>query len=358
MSDAEPKATEGSTTTSPLSRALALVTEVGSWFYPVTVATLYVSGFLVLNANLSKYGIIDAEFVDARYFLAGASFALYLVCFYLFAGRAAVLGPRWLSEEVELSKRIGVGRLGRWVLSVHSFVDITFFCCLSAALFTTFAIDAAATAIFWAALAGGFLILFPLDVTNLDVKFFPYIEVVKIIVKLPAIYVFFRYGESVLRTVFFTYVGIFMFINFVLDHLTRYKRSADKLVFSGVHAAVVLIGTAVTFGTLLYGQVMPKVGGAKPKTVSIALPKEVREALPTSIALEDTQLLVGQLIHETTGDIYVEASGRTVRLRKGDVISLIIVPEPERQFWKEFLEPKPDASKINQEKADKTKQQP
>lgn len=60
-----------------LSQLLSLVKDIGPWFYGAAVGTIYVSGFLVLNSNLAKSGVLDIEFIDARYFLAGANFAFF-----------------------------------------------------------------------------------------------------------------------------------------------------------------------------------------------------------------------------------------------------------------------------------------
>ncbi len=323
------------------ARILPLIREVGPWFYTIAVATLYVSGFLVLNANLAKYGVLDIEFVDARYFLAGACFAFYLVCFYLFAGRAVLFTPNWLREDLERTNKHTSRPVWSVVVFIHSIVTATFFCCLSSALFTSFAIDSAETAIFYAALAGAFLVLYTFDVTNLDVKFPRFSEAVTLSAKMAAIYAFFVFvGVGPLFTVFLSYITIFFFINLVLDGFKRYKHTADRMTFTAIYAVVFLAGSAVGFGTLIYGQVTTKLGGAKPPSVSIGLTDEARKVLSATQSGPASPLFEGRLVHQTANHSYIEASGKTVRFRAADIITLTVAPQPERQFWKEYFEGK------------------
>lgn len=318
---------------------LQLLKEVGPWFYALAIGTLYVSGFLVLNSNLAKFGVLDVEFLDARYFLAGASFILYLVCFYLFAGRAVLFTPKWLREDLERLNKDEPKPLWSFVVFAHSLITGTFFCCLSAALFTSFAIGSSETVVFYAVLAGAFLVLYTVDAMNLDIKFQRFAEAVTIVAKLVAIYAFFAHvGSGAMLDVLFSYVAIFFFINLVLDRFARYKATTDRLTFTGVYAVVFLLGTAISYGTLFYGQVTTKLGGARPQTVMLGLSEEARKALPTSFATASNQILEGKLIHQTPTYIYIATSEHTIRFRASDVVTLILTLALERNFWVEQLE--------------------
>gem|GEM_PF-3597733 len=327
--------------TAPDTRSSVLITifkELNPSFYALAVGALYVSGFLVLNSNLAKSGVVDIEFVDARYFLAGASF-FFLVCFYLFAGRAALFTPKWLSEDLERVNRENPNPFWSFVVFAHSLITGTFFCCLSAALFTTFAIGSSESALFYATLAGAFLILYTFDVTNFDLKLPRFSETVTIAAKLIAIYAFFaHFGSGAMLKTFFSYVVIFLFINFVLDVFTRYKRATDRMIFSGIYAVVFLLSTAVGYGTLLYGEVSSKLGGARPQTVSVGFSEEVRKALPSPFTALTSQVLEGKLIHQTPTYTYIVSSGHTIRLRATDIVALVSIPETERDFWIEYLQ--------------------
>lgn len=326
----------------PQSRAatvLRLFKEVGPWFYALAVGALYVFGFLVLNSYLAKFGVRDIEFVDARYFLAGASFVFYLVCFYLFAGRAALFTPKWIREDIERLDKDGSRPLLSFVVFVHSFITATFFCSLSAALFTSIAIGSEESHVFYAALVGAFIVLYTFDVWNLDVKFPKVFEAVTIVAKLVATYEFFAHvGSGAMLWAFFSYVAIFFFINFIADRFARYRTTSDNLTFAGGYAVVFLLSIAVAYGTLFYGQVTSKLGGARPQTVSVGLSDEARKALPEPFAAASGQVVRGKLVYQTPAYIYIASSGHILRLRAGDVVALVLTPEPENHELLEQFE--------------------
>lgn len=322
-----------------LSRLTLLLKELGPSFYALAVGVLYVSGFLVLNSNLAKFGVLDIEFVDARYFLAGANFVFFLVCFYLFAGRAVLFTPKWLKEDLQRVNKDSPKLFWTFIVFAHSLITGTFFCCLSATLFSSIAIGNAESAVFYAALTGAFLVFYTFDVMNLDVKVPRFSETVTIVTKLFAIYAFFAHSGSVaMLTSFFSYVAIFFYINLVIDGFTRYKQTTDRMTYSGIYAVVFLIGSAVGYGTLFYGQVSSKLGGARPQTVSVGISEEARKALPSPFAASASPILEGKLIHQTPAYTFVASSGYTVRLRATDVVALVSTPEPERDFRKEHFQ--------------------
>ena len=124
----------------------------------------------------------------------------------------------------------------------------------------------------------------------------------------------------------------------MLDGFDRYKLTTDRATFSGIYAVVFLLATAIAYGTLLYGQVSSKLGGARPQTVSVGLANEARKVLPPPFANSASQVLDGKLIHQTPSYTYIVATGHTLQLRTTDVVALVLTAEPEKNFWKEYFE--------------------
>jgi len=299
----------------------------------VSLAIAYVIGFLVVNAHLAKFGISDIEFVSARYLLAAANFAFFLVCLYLFAGRAVFLGPKWLSEDLKHIPASGGSRKWPLIVFVHSLVALVFFCCFSAATFTTVALWQAETTLFYAVLGGTFIIVYTLDVTNLDIRFPRSTLLVQLCVKLAAICAFFITPKwENLTTVFFSFLGIALHINFVLDHLKRYKLTVDRATFTVIYSLLFLLVAALWFGALLYGRVSPKLGGARPVQVSVGLVESTRNLVPGLLAPGDKPFVEGLLIYQTSGHVYLQVKDMTVRLREADVTVITMRPEKVAPF--------------------------
>lgn len=313
--------------------------ELGVWVVPLATGFLYVTGFLVLNSHLARFGFMDVEFVNARYFLSGASFVFYLACFYLFAGKAVLFTPTWLKEDLARLNRGGAQPIWSAVVFIHSILNALFFACLSAALFTNLAVSSAETTTFYLALGGAFLASYTLDTTNLDIRFPRASEAANILVKSVAIAVFFIATSirSTLLIVLIGYGGIFMFINLAVDAFVRRGITTDRISFTALYAAVVILGSATAYGSYVYGDVSSKFGGARSKTVYVGLKdaKEIRA--PEAIAFPASGALLGHLVHQTDKHTYLTAAGYTIRVRSEDIESLTIIPDVETYFWADYF---------------------
>jgi hypothetical protein len=320
---------------STLARTLK---EHGAFAYATVGFILYVSGFAILNSHLARYGIGDFEFVNARYMLAGSGFAFFLLSFYLFAGRNAINTPKWLSLEGEFLIKRGLHKNWLAVLFFKSLISATFGCCLSAALFSATAFGGVETVFFNATLAGSFLITYTFDVTNLDVKIPRTYLITSIIVELLSIGAFFaNYESGMLLTVFMTYVAMFMFTNLVLDTLTRHGATGDRISYSSIYSILFILTIALAYGSMLYGNISSKIGGARPQAVQLLLKKEISEMMPSNSFSKEAQTLNGKLIHQTEKFLYISIAETTTRLRSEDVVALTVIPEPDRNGLLELV---------------------
>jgi hypothetical protein len=318
---------------------LAQLKQLGAWLFPIGVGSLYVAGFLVLNSNLARYGFMDVEFVDGRYFLAGASFIFFLACFYLFAGRAVLLTPTWLKEDLSHLNKDGPRPIWSAVVFAHANLNALFFACLSAALFTNLAIGSTETSTFYIALAGAFFVSYTLDITNLDIRYPKTSEALNILVKSIAVTVFFMSVSlhSTLLAVLVGYGAMFVFINLAIDAFVRRGVTKDRITFTALYAVVVLLGSAMSYGNFIYGEVSSKLGGAKPRTVFLGLKEDPSQKVPTALAVAASGTLSGRLVHQTDKHAFLSINGYTVRVRNEDIDVLTIIPEPDQYFWADYF---------------------
>lgn len=318
---------------------LAQLKQLGAWLFPIGVGSLYVAGFLVLNSNLARYGFMDVEFVDGRYFLSGASFVFYLACFYLFAGRAVLFTPTWLKEDLNHLNKNGLHPVWSAVVFAHANLNALFFTCLSAALFTSLAVSSAETSTFYIALAGAFFVSYTLDITNLDLRFGKTSEALNILVKSIAVAVFFMSVtlHSTLLAVLLGYGALFVFINLAIDAFVRRGVTKDRVTFTALYAVVVLLGAAMSYGTFIYGEVSSKLGGAKPRTVYIGLKEDPSQKVPAALIPQASGALSGRLIHQTDKHVFLSIGEYTVRVRAEDIDVLTIIPESDQYFWAEYF---------------------
>jgi hypothetical protein len=301
--------------------------------WAVAVALFYISGFLVLNAHLSKFGLSDTEFISGRYLLAAANFAFFLICFYLFAGRAIVFVQVWISQDLKSVNREKPSAFWSLVVVAHSLVSNTFFCCLSAAMYTGVALWQIETQYFYAALGGAFFISYTMDVTNLDIRFHRINEIIQMVVKLAAVYAFFVTPNNWnLIGVFAFYLGIMAYINIVMDTFQRRGVHPDRVAFSVVHSVIVLLSTALGFGATFFGSVSSKIGGGRQPEVAITLSDTAKASLPRYIAKNADDSFNGKLVHQTEKYTFISVSDHTLRFKSDDIALMAVTPEKSGDF--------------------------
>ena len=108
-----------------LISGINIITKIGPKALAIGLTVVYISGFLVLNSYLNRFGIMEFDIISSRYLVPGAIFIFYLICFYLFAGRNIVLGKKWVQRLWFLNLRI---ELSVNILTPISIIDHRFMC--------------------------------------------------------------------------------------------------------------------------------------------------------------------------------------------------------------------------------------
>lgn len=326
-----------------------LIRETTVYAWGVAIAVFYLCGFLVINAFLAKFGISDFEFVSTRYLLAAANFAFFLVCFGLFAGRAVVQTPTWLREELEWINRTKPSNFWSGVVFLNSLINMTFMICMSAAFYTSAALWQTETVFFYLYLGLTFGLSYGVDVLNFDVRYIRTTEIFKLLVRSGAIVVFFLSpNNNNLTGMFWLFVGIVFYINFVFDSFNRYKITKDRIFFSALYSMVFLLLTSLAFGATYFGQISSKLGGGRGQETLLTLAESIRTTLPKLIHQEADQTLKAKVIYQTEKYLFADVAGQTLRLRSDDIVHMIILREVNTNPMAKVLEtlgmkaPKPE----------------
>ena len=175
--------------------------------------------------------------------------------------------------------------------------------CMSVAFFSIYAFTQNESIIFYLFLMFAFLIKYPLDVFNLDIKFPFVFLIIDTIIKLIAIWVFFHFSINVqLIIVFLTFFVFSLYINFVLDSFERYKINRDRIIFTTIHSIIFFLGSAVLFGTTIYGNISKKIGGGQSIPVEVSVNKNIYKSL--SLNLGTT--ICGNYIYLSKENLYIK----------------------------------------------------
>lgn len=210
---------------------------------------IYICGFLVLNSHFHRYGISDLGLTNSNYLIAGALFILYIATYALFGGRSIVQLKKWMAEKIEYLPKNRFHTINSFIAFIHSNIELVFFHCISAAMFTLYAFENNEAIGFYIALALAFLIDYPLVIFKFDIKYPVMYLLIDIIIKVSAIIVFFILSSSSKLTLIFFLFAIFsLYINFVIDQFERYKITRERIIFTIVYSFIFFLGSSVAFG--------------------------------------------------------------------------------------------------------------
>ena len=292
------------------------IVNVGAKVFALFLGLTYVCGFLTLNSYFYKYGIVDLGIASSDYLVAGSLFILYLVTYALFGGRAIVLIKVWMGRTMDQLIEKGGGKKELKVAAAHSYIELIFLHCLSASCFASYAFGQFESFWFYAVLGIAFLITYRLDVSNKDIEK-PFASlIIDITLKIIAIVVFFAFSSTYKPIlVFFIFFGFSMYINLVLDSFERYTISNDRIVFTLVLSVVFFLGSAVSFGAVIYGDITKKIGGGK----NIPMEMGVAPGILDNIGLGENSILIGEVVYSSQTNIYIQVDKETLVLPRSSI---------------------------------------
>ena len=298
------------------------------------LAGTYLAGFLVLNAHLGKRGIFDFSLANSRYLIAGVLFIVFLVIWYLFAGRAIIFAKKWIDEDIESATERGLGPIWHFVILVNAFIRVGFFTCISAASFSLTLLGSAEPKVFFIYLIVLFLVAYPWDFLNFDHRFPRANQVFELATRAVGILVFFTTvtSDSPTMSVFWHFAVMSVYVNFVLDSFDRFKITVDRFTYHMIYSAVFVLLSSSMFGLWHYEHIRSAFGGGQLQVVEIMIGDQtVRNGL-MNMGFEVTPSLKANLVHENQQEFIVEIEGQTIRLSRKTVAGFKVLPV-EDSYW-------------------------
>lgn len=283
------------------------------------VALFYLSGFLTLNAHLTKFGIAELEILNARFLPAASNFAFFLLCYGLFAGRMVVFIHDWIAaagKRVEWNGK--VGPIWRVIVVVRSLTLPTFSICFAAALYCGVALQQAHVSAFYGVLALAFALSYILEIGGFSSKYPRANELVELAIDLTGIAVFFTLGDDDVLIIFWIYVCVSMYINYALDTMSRRERRKSMYAVFLLNGTIGVLTLALVFGAKIYDRISQKIGGGKSHAVKLFVDERVRE-VAQSVFWKSSEPLEAKLLYQTDKYLFLDHGGHTLRVRNEDV---------------------------------------
>lgn len=282
------------------------------------LGTVYVCGFLTLNSHLYEHGVVNLGIARAEYLAAGASFALFIVIYALLGGRGIVFLKHSSDRERDLLRKSSAPPISAVLARIHSFINLFFLHCISAAIFSVVAFRPPEMSRFSIVLFVAFLISYSLrEIFKFDDRW-PFAHlIIDSILKLLMVIAFFVMVSSFMPIrILITFILFSVYIKVILDGFERYGITTDSLVYSGVFSVVFFLLAAISFGAVVYGDVSRKLGGGESISVEIGVDRRSVGFMQNQIK----EVLHADVIFSTSNDVYVNVEGETIALPRRSVL--------------------------------------
>lgn len=279
--------------------------------FPVSV---YVAGFLIINAHLGKHGILDFEVASLHYLRAGGLYVAFWAFWYFGVGR-----------EIQVILRMGecgsaVSRSENVWEDVISLPRLCFVNCVSAALFSTVLLGNLEAWDSWHVFTLILIVGLPIFVDH-D--------------RVPRLGFLIELGAPALGILVFFITAIaadnqamYVFLHSAALSVFVYLFQSNKLAHIFRYAVLVFV-SAPLFGAVNYGYIPSAFGGGQLRPVEIMISDQpVRDRLE-NLGFKTTPFLEAKLVHENQREFFIDVDGQTIRLSKNTVSALKMLPSEE-----------------------------
>lgn len=272
-----------------------------------------IPGFIIVNIYLANFGIQDISLFKMKYLSAGFLFIGILSIYMFFVWKRIYYAEEDVGNiHLIISpnkKSVFWGLISMIIVYADNAFGIVFAAAFtSLILFPSNEINA---------LFGFFLIFFIIDYPLVKLK--KYQKSPKFSFSLScafhilSVFLFFYFiKEKEPRTLFWTFLGITLAINFILDQRKKMQSGGTYItrldVFDLVWITICIIVISITFGKTLYGKISPGFGGGKPILVNLIVNQKGTSFFQEiSIKVNDNDVSEEvSLLLETNNEIYLK----------------------------------------------------
>ena len=308
------------------------------------IAGIYISGFLVLNAHLSDRGFFSLELANSRYLTAGVLFAVFLLFWFAFAGRATIGQEQMASAEINSVTERGLGAIWQALIVIKSFIRIVACICASAALFSLMVLgNNEGTLRFILYLIPIVLILASITSacrTLNSPRLGQVFDFGTIFVPIPVYFTMFSI-ESMTMSVFIVFAAMSLTAKLVF-HLVTANLAGSATIFG---PAAFLVLYSVLFGQLQYDQVPAAFGGGRPHEVEFIITDETVSSVLKDMGIAVEPVLNAKLIYESRQEFFVDIEGESLRLSRNAVAGFRVLPIEDDHWLLRKLPRSPDTQR-------------
>ena len=270
----------------------------------IVISLIYIFGFLIVNASLKKYSILDVKVLNEEYLFAGGAYALFLITYFLLGGKSIFFVKERLTTNLEKIKGEKYRKGKSWLVFIDTiFINTIYQNVLSSYLFYSIMILKGKDLKFLLYISLSFLICYTIDVNDFDLKYYIPSLVIESIIKVFGIILFFYLMRGMeLIIIFSIYISLTFFINLMLDTFDRYEKTKIQVICSGIFLIISFLIVTPLFGTILYEDISYKLLRKNNKVIEVYFDKETLNLTQNKYA----NPLQGQVIYTSNDYLYLK----------------------------------------------------
>lgn len=297
----------------------------------IGIAVCYISGFIIVNSYLGKYGIKDYDAFRTEYLVAGFLFFILIGLWFFFVGRNIIKLDGHSEKNIKLYNSLG-GTSNRWNFMgfITPMIDLiasyVFLVVLTAIIFLSYK-NNLIYSLFGGAAAIHFFV-YAVQTSKASESITKWFYLLITIADLVVISLFLYLMDKLLIEV----AGFFLIMTFAMFQFADIKKyihsSIKYLVSVYLVVMVIVIGSGVIFGTGLYEEIKSSLGGAKPPIVKIVVKDDdLPEALIKQLEIISGVSSSFKLLAQSDKELYLlpqnEKEHVTLRISR-DLVKAVI----------------------------------
>lgn len=308
--------------TSPYPLRLEAIAKLSA----LIAGVLYVSGFLIINSYLAKYGVNDYNVINSRFVFAGASFYIACLIWWLICGRLYIfqhLLQGYWSEDTYYNTSM-IFRIAATALLLARSVTASLTICL--VMFGSGMIVLPCF-LFVAALMGIEALIS--NSRRIRIRFPFLADAARLLLSSAAIFLFFAmfYGKEDVSKVFYLMMSLEA-VGLPLGAAIRDNKLFDlRPAISPIYNTMMTALYMISFGSQFFDKISAQYGGGLTHKITVNLKDPL--TLP-GISMNGSNMLSGVLLYSNDKILLVSTSYRNLMISQDQVKASIIDTKPDQ----------------------------
>ena len=286
---------------------------------PAAVIGIYLAGFVVINARLSKYQLLDLDLFNARYVISGTHLAIFLGLWYMFVGQSTISKDSF-GDSIRENKSYG-----------YLFCDSirhTYSICVLTAFYSSILQGSTELFTFLIYSVALFFLLPHWEnwwESGHRYKRFPILDIYFVdILRSIGVAIFFWNANFLSHStlLFLQFVVISIYSTVVRNSIEYFQQRSEQFSWVLFHGIFFLLLTTISFGWLQYEKINSSFGGGQLQLVEVTVTDDKVIQGLVGLGFENGPSFEFNLVHENQEILIFTDNERTIQLSKSAIADI------------------------------------